>query len=187
MLLLDEPLSALDPFLRIRMRAELKSLQTRLGITFVHVTHSQEEAMALADLIVVMNDGRIEQAATAARRLQRAGRRPSSRASWATTTSCRRRSRGRDGEAAFVAIRADRMPPGGRRPRAGRRRRRSPASARAVEYHGATVKVGVDGAGLEALSGRRAGGRASTPIAGRGPAKPWLCLGRPRTCIVLGH
>ena len=49
-LLLDEPLSALDPFLKIRMRAELKKLQTTLGITFVHVTHSQEEAMALADL-----------------------------------------------------------------------------------------------------------------------------------------
>ena len=61
-LLLDEPLSALDPFLKIRMRAELKKLQTSLGITFVHVTHSQEEAMALADLIVIMNDGRIEQA-----------------------------------------------------------------------------------------------------------------------------
>ncbi|MBP2234506.1 putative spermidine/putrescine transport system ATP-binding protein [Sinorhizobium kostiense] len=62
-LLLDEPLSALDPFLKIRMRAELKKLQKSLGITFVHVTHSQEEAMALADLIVVMNNGRIEQAA----------------------------------------------------------------------------------------------------------------------------
>jgi putative spermidine/putrescine transport system ATP-binding protein len=62
-LLLDEPLSALDPFLKIRMRAELKKLQTSLGITFVHVTHSQEEAMALADIIVIMNDGRIEQAA----------------------------------------------------------------------------------------------------------------------------
>src|SRR5690606_2109860 len=62
-LLLDEPLSALDPFLKIRMRAELKKLQKSLGITFVHVTHSQEEAMALADLIVVMNEGRIEQAA----------------------------------------------------------------------------------------------------------------------------
>ncbi len=62
-LLLDEPLSALDPFLRIRMREELKRLQTELGISFIHVTHSQEEAMALADLVVVMNDGRIEQAA----------------------------------------------------------------------------------------------------------------------------
>ncbi|MGG6897600.1 MULTISPECIES: ABC transporter ATP-binding protein [Rhizobium] len=63
-LLLDEPLSALDPFLKIRMRAELKKLQKTLGITFVHVTHSQEEAMALADIIVIMNDGRIEQAAS---------------------------------------------------------------------------------------------------------------------------
>ncbi|KQS79629.1 Fe3+/spermidine/putrescine ABC transporter ATP-binding protein [Rhizobium sp. Leaf384] len=63
-LLLDEPLSALDPFLKIRMRAELKKLQKNLGITFVHVTHSQEEAMALADIIVIMSDGRIEQAAS---------------------------------------------------------------------------------------------------------------------------
>ena len=62
-LLLDEPLSALDPFLRVRMRAELKRWQKKLGFTFVHVTHSQEEAMGLADLAVVMNDGRIEQAA----------------------------------------------------------------------------------------------------------------------------
>ena len=60
-LLLDEPLSALDPFLRVRMRAELKRYQREFGISFVHVTHSQEEAMALADMIVVMNDGRIEQ------------------------------------------------------------------------------------------------------------------------------
>ncbi|MBS1165723.1 MAG: transporter ATP-binding protein [Proteobacteria bacterium] len=60
-LLLDEPLSALDPFLRIKMRAELKRLQRELGITFIHVTHGQEEAMALADLVVLMNGGRIEQ------------------------------------------------------------------------------------------------------------------------------
>jgi putative spermidine/putrescine transport system ATP-binding protein len=60
-LLLDEPLSALDPFLRIKMRAELKRLQRELGITFIHVTHSQDEAMALSDLVVVMNHGRIEQ------------------------------------------------------------------------------------------------------------------------------
>jgi putative spermidine/putrescine transport system ATP-binding protein len=64
-LLLDEPLSALDPFLRIRMRAELQRWHRELGMTFVHVTHSQEEAMALADLVVVMNHGRIEQAGPA--------------------------------------------------------------------------------------------------------------------------
>jgi putative spermidine/putrescine transport system ATP-binding protein len=61
-LLLDEPLSALDPFLRVKMRAELKRLQKELGISFIHVTHGQDEAMALADLIVVMNGGLIEQA-----------------------------------------------------------------------------------------------------------------------------
>ena len=61
-LLLDEPLSALDPFLRVRMRTELKKLQRELGITFVHVTHGQDEALALADEIVVMNAAKIEQA-----------------------------------------------------------------------------------------------------------------------------
>jgi putative spermidine/putrescine transport system ATP-binding protein len=60
-LLLDEPLSALDPVLRGHMREELKRLQIALGITFVHVTHSQEEAFALADLVVVMNRGSVEQ------------------------------------------------------------------------------------------------------------------------------
>ncbi|CAN5487687.1 ABC transporter ATP-binding protein [soil metagenome] len=60
-LLLDEPLSALDPFLRLRMRTELKKLQRELGITFVHVTHGQDEAMALANIVVLMNAGRIEQ------------------------------------------------------------------------------------------------------------------------------
>ena len=60
-LLLDEPMSALDPFLRTRVRAELKRLQKQLGISFVHVTHSQDEALALADHVVLMRDGRIEQ------------------------------------------------------------------------------------------------------------------------------
>jgi putative spermidine/putrescine transport system ATP-binding protein len=64
-LLLDEPLSALDEFLRLRMRGELRNLQTELGITFVHVTHTQPEAIALADMVVVMDTGRIDQADTA--------------------------------------------------------------------------------------------------------------------------
>ena len=64
-LLLDEPLSALDTFLRVRMRIELKRLQTKLGIPFIHVTHGQDEALALADLVVVMNKGKIEQAGSA--------------------------------------------------------------------------------------------------------------------------
>ena len=64
-LLLDEPLSALDPFLRVRMRTELRNLQKELGISFIHVTHGQDEALALADEIVVMNDAVIEQAGPA--------------------------------------------------------------------------------------------------------------------------
>jgi putative spermidine/putrescine transport system ATP-binding protein len=60
-LLLDEPLSALDPFLRIRMRAEFKRIQQEVGITFIHVTHSQEEAMALSDLMIIMDHGTIKQ------------------------------------------------------------------------------------------------------------------------------
>jgi putative spermidine/putrescine transport system ATP-binding protein len=64
-LLLDEPLSALDEFLRLRMRGELKSLQRELGITFVHVTHTQPEAIALANMVVVMDTGRIDQEGSA--------------------------------------------------------------------------------------------------------------------------
>jgi putative spermidine/putrescine transport system ATP-binding protein len=63
-LLLDEPLSALDPYLRGRMREELRRLQGELGITFIHVTHSQEEAVALADLMVVMEGGKLRQMGT---------------------------------------------------------------------------------------------------------------------------
>jgi len=59
-LLLDEPLGALDLKLRRQMQDELKAIQKRVGTAFVHVTHDQEEAMALADHVVVMNNGRIE-------------------------------------------------------------------------------------------------------------------------------
>ncbi|MDT9683817.1 ABC transporter ATP-binding protein [Streptomyces sp. TRM76323] len=60
-LLLDEPLGALDLKLRRRMQLELKRIQTEVGITFVHVTHDQEEAMTMADTVAVMNAGRVEQ------------------------------------------------------------------------------------------------------------------------------
>lgn len=61
-LLLDEPLLALDPFPRIKVREELKRLQRELRITFIHVTHSQDEALAMSDVMVVMEDGVIRQA-----------------------------------------------------------------------------------------------------------------------------
>lgn len=64
-LLLDEPLSALDEQLRLQMRQELRRMQRELGITFVHVTHSQLEAIALADMVVVMAKGHIRQSGSA--------------------------------------------------------------------------------------------------------------------------
>jgi spermidine/putrescine transport system ATP-binding protein len=63
-LLLDEPLGALDLKLRRQMQLELKRIQTRVGSTFVHVTHDQEEAMTMADTIAVMNSGLVEQLGT---------------------------------------------------------------------------------------------------------------------------
>ena len=61
MLLLDEPLGALDLKLREQMQVELKQIQREVGITFVYVTHDQEEALTMSDRIAVFNEGRIEQ------------------------------------------------------------------------------------------------------------------------------
>ena len=64
LLLLDEPLSALDAIVRVHLRQEIRSLQRKLGVTTIMVTHDQEEALAVADRIVVMNEGAIEQVGT---------------------------------------------------------------------------------------------------------------------------
>ena len=63
-LLLDEPLGALDLYLRKEMQTELKNMQMSLGITFIYVTHDQEEALSMSDTVVVMNHGRIQQMGT---------------------------------------------------------------------------------------------------------------------------
>ena len=135
-LLLDEPLSALDPFLRVRMRVELKRIQAELGLTFIHVTHSQEEAMALSDLVVVMNGGRIEQAADPRTVFER----PAS-AFVARFIGGHNVIALPDG---LVAVRADRMRLG---PEAGAGARM--ARVVAVEYQGTSVHVGLDAEGLE--------------------------------------
>ncbi len=64
LLLLDEPLSALDALERLRLRGEIRALQQRLGVTTIMVTHDQEEALSMADRVVVMHDGEIEQIGT---------------------------------------------------------------------------------------------------------------------------
>ena len=66
MLLLDEPLGALDLKLREQMQVELKQIQHEVGITFVYVTHDQEEALTMSDRIAVFNAGRVEQVGTPA-------------------------------------------------------------------------------------------------------------------------
>ena len=91
-LLLDEPLSALDANLREEMRTELKTIQREVGITTIFVTHDQEEALAMSDRVVVMNHG-ARRADRARRRTSTAGRpRGSSPTSSASRTSCRARS-----------------------------------------------------------------------------------------------
>ncbi len=143
--LLDEPLSALDPFLRNKMRVELRALQRRLGIIFVHVTHSQDEAMALADLAVIMNNGKIEQAGTP-RELFNAPK----------TAFVARFIGGHNvmtGDDGTFAVRADRL-------RLTRPRDLSPAAdqgrddrleavVRSVEYQGTFIQLLLDGRGSE--------------------------------------
>ncbi len=167
-LLLDEPLSALDPFLRVQMRVELKRLQTKLGISFIHVTHSQEEAMALADLVVVMNHGRIEQSGTP----QQVYRQPRTefvarfmgghnvlqgRVTEVEASHVKlvagghsfvvRKPEWRIGADLAFAVRGDKIrfgaEPGGTC-RASAKPNTLSATVRSVEYHGAWVQVGLD-------------------------------------------
>ena len=77
MLLLDEPLSALDAKVRVQLRDEIRRVQLEVGITTLFVTHDQEEALAIVDRVGVMNGGRLEQMRTADRDLP-ARRRPRS-------------------------------------------------------------------------------------------------------------
>jgi putative spermidine/putrescine transport system ATP-binding protein len=138
-LLLDEPLSALDTFLRVRMRIELKRLQTKLGIPFVHVTHGQDEALALADLIVVMNKGKIEQAGSARDVFER----PATEfvARFLGGHNVVKTTNG------VIAVRADRT----RITRNGATNH-LPATVTGVEYQGASYSVALEGAGASDLS-----------------------------------
>jgi len=184
-LLLDEPLSALDPFLRVKMREELKALQTRLGISFIHVTHSQDEAMALADLVVVMNRGRIEQSAPP----REVFNRPTSafvarfigghNVLPAAVARARVKPGGDEGE--YVAIRADRLV---------LQSGTAPVDAtslagvtRSVEYLGSTVQVGIDVVGLETLSAMVPEARFdANPVA---PGQPVVLSWTPKDVHVL--
>jgi len=139
-LLLDEPLSALDPFLRVRMRAELRRLQKQLGIPFVHVTHGQDEALALADLVVVMNKGKIEQAGTAREVFEKP-----------MTEFVARFLGGHNvikTPAGLIAVRADRLNIGLN----GAASNRMKANVTGVEYQGASYHIALEGGGAKDLT-----------------------------------
>jgi putative spermidine/putrescine transport system ATP-binding protein len=141
-LLLDEPLSALDPFLRVRMRAELRRFQRQLNIPFIHVTHGQDEALALADLVVVMNKGRIEQTATPRELFEKPA-----------TEFIARFLGGHnviETPAGPVAVRADRITLR-RGNGSGANDARFIAAVRAVEYQGAHYQVSLDRPGTGEL------------------------------------
>jgi putative spermidine/putrescine transport system ATP-binding protein len=146
-LLLDEPLSALDPFLRTRMREELKRLQRELGINFIHVTHSQEEAMALADLVVVMEDGHIRQAAPPEEVFNRPANAFVARFIGGHNVL--------DYEGKMISVRADRcrlVPESAITSAPGANNMGLTGTVSAVEYQGAIVRVALDiGGGKEAV------------------------------------
>ena len=136
-LLLDEPLSALDPFSRIKVREELKRLQRELGISFIHVTHSQDEAMALADMMVVMQDGHIRQAGS-----------PKDVFSNPASSFVARFIGGHNvlpSAAGLIAVRADRC-------RLAATSAGMPAQVDAVEYQGGTVRIALTTASGEGAS-----------------------------------
>jgi len=142
-LLLDEPLSALDPFLRVRMRAELRRFQKQLNIPFIHVTHGQDEALALADLVVVMNKGRIEQTAT-----------PRELFETPATEFIARFLGGHnviETPGGPVAVRADRITVR-RNGGGGANEVRFVAAVRAIEYQGAHYQVALDHPGISELT-----------------------------------
>jgi putative spermidine/putrescine transport system ATP-binding protein len=168
-LLLDEPLSALDPFLRVRMRGELRRLQRDLKITFVHVTHSQQEALSIADHVVLMSDGHIEQSGTAravydtpdtsfvarfigGHNIMEGNLAPNGEGAFELATSAGRvtgldeTGTARTGRAS-VALRSDKI-------RIGAAKGRSDVNSvigtvRALEYHGASVRLELDVPGID--------------------------------------
>ena len=146
-LLLDEPLGDLDRLLQLRMRVELRNLQRQLGLMFIHVTHNQEEALSMADRIVVMNDGADPAGRRSADDRHEAGHRARRPVHGRQQHHPRHghRARGRPARRRGRAARPR------QRPRA-RRRRRPSATRRMVAVRAAAVTVDADGASAGGLN-----------------------------------
>ena len=140
-LLLDEPLGALDLKLREEMQIELKAIQQQVGITFIYVTHDQEEALTMSDRLAVFNRGRIEQVGAPAEVYERPGHARSSPASWARRTCCpvtSRRASSADAGRSPSGRRRSTSP--SRRPRSARTRLGADGHIRDVVYLGSDTR-----------------------------------------------
>ena len=133
LVLMDEPLSNLDAALRLEMRTEIRRLHQSLGLTTVYVTHDQEEALALADRLVVLRDGEVQQIGSPEERATRIRRTATWPGSWATATCSpvqvtvgRRRAR-RDGDRRGLR-------PGRGEPRTGSRAARRSRAVRPEDF-----------------------------------------------------
>ena len=162
-LLLDEPLGALDLKLREEMQIELKAIQQQVGITFIYVTHDQEEALTMSDRLAVFNAGRIEQLGTPADVYERPATRFVAGFVGTSNLLTRRRRRGRS-SGATGRSRSGRRRSASPSPtrRSAETRRRPPATSRASSTWGPTPATS----------------SSSTP--GRGSSSPSRTLRRPR-------
>ena len=195
-LLLDEPLSALDAHLKVRMQAVLSNLQRELGITFVYVTHSQSEAFSMADRVVIMSRGRIEQIGAPAGNLPLAADARSSPSSSAPRTSLpagwpsrpaaafwskprpapsrsERRPALRPGDEATFVVSDDRIQLSGTRPAAGNALE---ATVIAEEFVGATAIVHLEGASGQELRAQKSHDELARLTLSPG-AKVWMSWG----------
>jgi putative spermidine/putrescine transport system ATP-binding protein len=175
-LLLDEPLSALDEQLRVQMRQELSRMQRDLGITFIHVTHTQLEAIAIADTVVVMEKGRIKQAGAARdvydqprdryvaeflggqnvlsgriERIEGDSAMISAAQMRDVVVPLGQRRTVSAGDRVDFAVRRDDVDLARPETAAGRQRARVPSRVRAIEYQGNFVKVMLDNIGSDEL------------------------------------
>jgi putative spermidine/putrescine transport system ATP-binding protein len=143
-LLLDEPLAALDLKLRQAMQLELKSIQQRLGMTFIYVTHDQEEALTMSDRLAVMNQGRIEQVGSPAEVYERPATGFVAGFVGASNVLSGESALAVTGQPAAITVRPEKIRLGGPEERPNRDEVSAPGTVRDVVYVGAFTRYVVD-------------------------------------------
>jgi putative spermidine/putrescine transport system ATP-binding protein len=174
-LLLDEPLGALDLKLRQQMQVELRSLQRRLGITFIFVTHDQGEALSMSDRLAVFNRGRIEQVGTPREIYEQPSTRFSAEFVGDSNIVERRDSDAPLRERGVFSLRPEKVQLSTREPGSGERSIAVIGEVADVQFHGASVRYVVsvsDGSSMTAVAGNL-GSRAEAPTVEPG-VRVWL-------------